>query len=149
MPRHRAHSLAPEHLGEAGGAAALVMAIGGLAVFIAAIAMTVGGLTLPSRYSGGLPPPNVGSLGTGQVVGGVALLVLGALIVASATALLADLPRSRALATALSGLAAILAGVGFALLVISPARDYELIVSLAVTFLAFGGAAVVLGRLRR
>lgn len=127
----------------------LVVAVGGLAIFIAAIAMTVGGLTLPGRYSGVLPPPNIGSLGTGQIIGGIALLVFGALIVASAAALLADLPRSRALATGLSAVAALLAAVAVVLLLSATRRDVELIGALAVTFVAFGGAAVVLGRLRR
>lgn len=127
----------------------LVVAVGGLAIFIAAIAMTVGGLTLPGRYSGALPPPNIGALGTGQIIGGIALLVFGALIVASAAALLADLPRSRALATGLSAVAALLAAVAVVLLLGATRRDVELIGALAVTFVAFGGAAVVLGRLRR
>ena len=52
MPRHRGHSLAPEHLGELGAAAALVTAIGGMALFIAAVAMTVSGLTLAASICG-------------------------------------------------------------------------------------------------
>lgn len=127
----------------------LVMTVGGLAIFIAAIAMTVGGLTLPGRYSGATPPPNVGSLGTGQTIGGIALLVLGALIVASAAALLADLPRSRALATGVSAIAALLAAAAVVVLAGAARKDIELIAAVAVTFVAFGGAAVVLGRLRR
>jgi radical SAM superfamily enzyme with C-terminal helix-hairpin-helix motif len=127
----------------------LVLAVGGLAIFIAAIAMTVGGLTLPGRYSGATPPPNIGSLGSGQIVGGIALLVLGAVIMASAAALLADLPRSRALATGVSSIAALLSAVAVAVLMGATRKDAMLIAALAVTFVAFGGAAVVLGRLRR
>ena len=65
-----AHSLAPEHIGEAGSVAVLAMAILGLAIFIAAIAMLVFGLTTASATAA--PPPNVGGLGMGQVLGGLA-----------------------------------------------------------------------------
>jgi uncharacterized SAM-binding protein YcdF (DUF218 family) len=148
-PRHRGHSLAPEHLGERGAAATLVAAIGGTAIFIAAVAMTVGGLTLPSRYSGAAPPPHIGQLGMGQVIGGIALLVLGLLIVASAAALFADLPRSRPLASAIDALTALLAAAAFVMLLASTRRDLVLIAAIGVVFVAFGGAAFVLARLRR
>jgi hypothetical protein len=145
----RGHSLAPEHLGESGAAAVLVTAIGGIAIFIAAIAMTVSGLTLPGRYAGSTPPPHVGSLGTPQVVGGVGLLVLGILIVGSSLALLGGLARSRPLAIGVSAATALLALAGFALLMAATHRDPFLISALAVTVVAFGGAAVILARLRR
>ncbi len=147
--RHRGHSLAPEHLGELGAAATLTAAIGGTAIFIAAVTMTVGGLTLPSRYSGATPPPNIGQLGTGQVIGGMALLVLGVLIVASATALFADLPRSRPLASAVCALTALLAAAGFVMLLATTRRDLVLIAAMGVVFVAFGGAAFILARQRR
>lgn len=149
MPRHRGHSLAPEHLGERGAAAVLVTAIGGVAIFIAAIAMTVSGLTLPGRYAGVDPPPNIGELGTGQVVGGVALLALGMLIVGSAAALLADLPRSRPFAVGASALTALLALAAFVLLLMPTRRDLVLLAALGVAVVAFGGAAVILARLKR
>jgi hypothetical protein len=149
VPRHRGHSLAPEHLGEAGAAAALVSAIGGMAIFIAGVAMTVGGLTLPTKYAGSSPPPNVGQLGMSQVLGGIGLLVLGMLIVGSSTALLGGLPRSRALAAAVSALTALLAVAAFVLLMAATRRDLVLISALAVAALAFGGSAVILARLRR
>ena len=149
MPRHRGHSLAPEHLGERGAAAVLVTAIGGVAIFIAAIAMTVSGLTLPGRYAGAEPPPNIGELGTGQVVGGVALLALGMLIVGSAAALLGDLPRSRPFAVAVSALTALLALAAFVLLLAPARRDLVLLAALGVAVVAFGGAAVILARLKR
>lgn len=148
-PRHRGHSLAPEHLGEPGAAAVLVTAIGGMAIFIAAVAMTVSGLTLPGRYSGAEPPPNVGQLGMGQVIGGIALLVLGALIVASAAALLGGLQRSRPFAVAVSAITALLAAAGFVLLMTPTRRDVVLIAALGVAVVAFGGAAVVLARVKR
>jgi hypothetical protein len=147
-PRHRGHSLAPEHLGERGAAAALVAAIGGMAIFVGAVGMMIGGLTLPGRYAGATPPPNIGQLGTAQIVGGVALLVLGVLIVASTTALLADLPRSRPFATASSAATALLAAAGFVLLLGETRRDPILLAALGVAFVAFGGAAVILARQR-
>ncbi|MDP9468811.1 MAG: hypothetical protein M3P32_08770 [Chloroflexota bacterium] len=148
-PRHRAHSLAPEHLGERGAAAALIVAIGGMAIFIAAVAMTVGGLTLPNSYAGSLQPPNLSQLAMSQVVGGIALLVLGLVIVATAAALLADLPLSRPLAAGSSAIAALLAAAGFVLVVSAARRDLILLAALGVAIVAFGGATVILARLRR
>lgn len=141
--------MAPEHLGESGGAATLVVAIGGMSIFIGAVGVMVGGLTLPGSYAGSTPPPNLGRLETMQVAGGIALLVLGILIVASTAALLANLPRSRALATGTSAITALLAAAGFVLLVGATRRDPVLLAALGVAFAAFGGAAVVLARLRR
>ena len=149
MPRHRGHSLAPEHLGELGAAAALVTAIGGMAIFIAAVAMTVSGLTLAGRYAGSDPPPNIDQLGMGQVVGGIGLVVLGILIVGSAAALLSDLPRSRPVAISVSAITALLALGGFVLLLAPTRRDAVLLAALAVAVVAFGGAAVILARLKR
>jgi hypothetical protein len=148
-PRHRGHSLAPEHLGERGAAAALVIAIGGLALFIAAVAMTVSGLTFPSRYTGATPPPNVSQLGVGQVVGGIGLLVLGILLVASAAALLSGLPRSRPFAIGTAGLTAVLTAAAIVMLFGATRRDLVLFAALAAAFVAFGGAALILARLRR
>jgi hypothetical protein len=127
----------------------MVLAIGGLSIFIAAIGMTISGFALPGHYSGAISPPNIGALGAAQIVGGIALMALGALILASAGALLANLARSRALATAVSVLAALLAAAGIVLLLGVTRKDLALITALAVSLIAFGGAAVVLGRLRR
>ena len=149
MPRHRGHSLAPEHLGERGAAATLVMAIGGMSIFIAGVAMTVNGLTLPGRYVAGEGPPNVSELGIGQVFGGIGLLVLGILIAGSALALLGGLPRSRPFAIATSAVAAVLALAAFILLLGPARRDLVLLAALAVAVVAFGGASVILARLRR
>ena len=149
VPRHRGHSLAPEHLGERGAAAALVTAIGGMAIFIAALAMTVTGLTLPSRFAGSDPPPNVGQLGLPQVAGGIGLLVVGILMVGSSLALLGGLTRSRPFAVAISGISALLALAGFVLLLVPTRRDAVLLSAVGVAALAFGGAAVILARLRR
>ena len=147
-PRHRAHSLAPEHLGESGAAATLIAAIGGIAIFIAAAAMTVGGLTLPASYSGATPPPNVDQLGMNQVFAGIALLVLGLVIVATALGLLANLPRSRPLAAGASAIAALLAVAAFVLVMGATRLDPVLMAALGVAAVAFGGAALVLARPR-
>jgi len=149
VPRHRGHSLAPDHLGEAGAAAALVSAIGGVAIFIAGAAMTVGGLTLPAKYAGSNPPPNVGQLGFSQLLGGIGLLVLGIVLVGSSTALLGGLPRSRGLAAGVSGLTALLAVAAAVLLVGATRQDLVLLAAVVVTALAFGGSALILARLRR
>jgi hypothetical protein len=149
VPRHRGHSLAPEHLGERGAAAALVTAIGGTAIFIAALAMVVDGLTLPSRWAGSDAPPSVGQLGLPQLVGGIGLLVLGILMVGSSLALLGGLARSRPFAVAISGISALLALAGVVLLLAPTRRDLVLLTALGVATLAFGGAAVILARLRR
>jgi hypothetical protein len=120
-----------------------------MAIFIAAIAMTVSGLTLPSRYAGTEPPPNVGQLGMGQVVGGIGLLVLGILIVGGAAALLGGLQRSRPFAVSISAITALLGLIGFLLLVTPSRRDFVLLAALGVAVVAFGGSAVILARLRR
>ena len=149
MPRHRGHSLAPEHLGERGAAATLVMAIGGMSIFITGIAMTVNGLTLPGRYAAGEGPPNVAQLGIGQMVGGIGLLVLGILIAGSALALLGGLPRSRPFAVGTSAVAAVLALAALILQLGPTRRDLVLLAALAVAVVAFGGASAILARLRR
>ena len=148
-PRHRGHSLAPEHLGELGAAAALVTAIGGMAIFITALGMVVTGLTLPGRFAGSTPPPNVGQLGLPQVLGGIGLLILGTLMVGSSLALLGGLARSRLFAVAISAISAALAVAGFVILLAPTRRDVVLLAALAVAALAFGAAAVILARLRR
>ena len=137
------------HLGERGAAATLVSVIGGVALSIAAGAMTVGGLTFPGRYAGATPPPNVGQLGAGQVLGGIGLLALSILIVGSSAALLAGLPRSRALVSGISAITAVAAAAAFALLVLAPRRDAVLIAALGVASVAYGGVALVLARLRQ
>lgn len=121
--------------------------IGGIAIFIAAVAITVGGLTLPASYSGATAPPNLDQLGRNQVVAGVALLALGIVIVATAAALLANLPRSRPLAVSASAIAALLSIAGIVLVVGGARPDLVLLAALGVAAVAFGAAAVVLARL--
>jgi hypothetical protein len=145
--RHRSHSLAPEHVGEAGSAAVLAMAVLGLAIFIASLAMIASGLTIGGRYADS-PPPNVGELGYGQVLGGAGLLVLGVAQVASALAVLADVRGSRRIAAAVAGVTALLSAAGVLLIMSQPITDVILASALAVSTLVFAVAAIVLGRPR-
>lgn len=147
--RPRGHSLAPAHIGEAGSVAVLALAVLGLAVFIAAVAMIVSGLTAAARFVGAEPPPNAGELGSGQVLGGIGLLVLGVALTASALAVLADIRAGRLAATIISGIAAVLSAIGVATVVVRPAPDPVLASALAVATVIFAGAAVILGRPRR
>ena len=87
------------------------MAILGLSTFIAAIALIVFGLTTAGSY-GASPPPNAGSLGLGQVVGGFGLLVIGLALLGSSLAVLADLRGSRRGAAAVAGATAAAVGGG-------------------------------------
>jgi hypothetical protein len=143
-PRSRSHPLAPEHSGEAGSVAVLALAVLGLALFIAAIAMVVFGMTTGSRYVD--PPPNVAELGTGQVLGGIGLGVLGVGLLGAALAVLADVRGSRRIAAGISALAAALSVIGVVRVMTEGAGDPILAASLAVATLVFGAAAVILAR---
>lgn len=145
--RTRQHALAPAHLGEAASAAVLAEAVLGLAVFIAGVAMAVSGMTIASRF-GGSPPPNVDELGTGQIVGGIGLSALGLVLAGSALAVLAEVPRSRPVAAAAAGLAAILSAAGVIAVQAQPGGDVVLSVALVICTLIFGVAAVILVRPR-
>jgi hypothetical protein len=147
VSRARSHTLAPPHLGEAASAAVLAVAVLGLAVFIAGVAMAVSGMTIANRF-GDSPPPNVGDLGFGQVLGGFGLSALGIVLSGSALAVLADVARSRPVAAAASGVAAILAAVGVVLVQLQPGGDLVLSLALAVAAIIFAVAAVVLVRPR-
>ena len=149
VPRTRGHSLAPAHLGEAGSIAVLALAILGLALFIAAVAMIVAGLTVEARFAGAEPPPNVGELGVGQVFGGIGLLVLGLALAGSAVSVLAELRWARTAATVLSGVAALLSVAGLALVMTRPLPEPILAAALGVATVIFVGAAVILARPRR
>ncbi len=124
------------------------MTVLGLAVFIAGVAMAVAGMTIANRF-GGSPPPNVDQLGLGQVLGGIGVAVLGILLSGSGLAVLAEVPRSRFVAAAVSGLSAALAVIGIILVQQQPGGDLVLSLALLVAALIFAAAAIVLVRLRR
>lgn len=144
--RPRAHSLAPEHIGEAGSVALLAVSIIGLALFIAGIAILVSGVTIGSRYTGTTPPPNLASLGIGPIVGGALLSLFAALVVGSAAAVLADIARARRVAALLCAVGAIL-GLGGIVIVMSQAGgDQVLAGALVVLTVIFAASAVILFR---
>lgn len=148
-PRPRSHSLAPEHIGEAGSVAVLAETILGLSLLIVAIAVIVSGITVGSRYVGDTPPPNLGSLGLSQILGGVGLLVLSVAMVVSSLGVLADVRHSRIVAAAVSAIAALLAVGGVAWVMSQPAADQLFAAALAVVAITSAAAAIVLGRPRR
>jgi len=123
------------------------MAVLGLAIFIAAVAIIASGLTIAGRY-GESPPPNVGQLGYGQVLGGAGMIVLGVALVASALAVLADVRGSRRVAAAVAALTAVLSAAGVFLVMSQPVPDTILASALAILTLVFGVSAIVLGRPR-
>lgn len=142
------HSLAPEHLGEATAAATLAVVVGGVALAITGIGMTAMGLTIGSRY-GSSPPPDVGSLAILPVAAGVLLLLLGAGLTGGGIAVFNAVPRARRATGILSGVAAALSAGGVVLAMSSPPADPVLAVTLTVTTLVFGVAAILLLRPRR
>jgi hypothetical protein len=111
--------------------------------------MIVNGLTMASRYAGTTPPPSLGQLGVSQLVGGIGLAGLSVVLVGSSLALLAELRFGRLLTVFFSAIASLLAAAGAILLVGAAHRDNVLDVGLAVAFVVFGAATVILGRSRR
>jgi len=146
--RPRGHSLAPEHLGEVGSAAVLAMSILGLAVFITGIAMVVFGMTTTARY-GSTPPPNAGSIGVGQLLGGAGLAAFGVVLLGSALAVLADLRRSRPIAAVVAAVAAVLSLIAIVRVTTLGIGDPILAGALAVAAVIFVAAAVILARRHR
>lgn len=144
-PRPRGHTLAPEHIGEAGSAAVLTLAILGLSTFIAAIALIVFGLTMGGSY-GASPPPNVGGLGMGQVLGGFGLLIIGIALLGSSLAVLADVRGSRRGAAAVAGATALLSVAGVVMVMQIGVGDAVLAAALAVCALLCAVSAVILAR---
>ncbi len=147
--RSRGHSLAPGHLGEAGSVAMLALAILGLSVFIAGVAMVAAGLTMAGRYAGTTPPPNITDLGRGQVFGGFGLVGLAVLQVGSALALLGAVRGARRLAMLVAVASAVLGVAGVALVVSQEITTSLLVGALVVATLIYAASAIVLARPRR
>jgi len=147
-PRHRAHSLAPEHLGEVGSAAVLAMVVLGLSVFIGAVAMIASGVTMGGRYAGATPPPNVADLGVGQVIGGIGLLILGAIQAGSALLLLAAIRGSRRLTMLVAAGSAVLTAGGVVLVMGQQTAIPLLAGALALATLVYAASAIILARPR-
>jgi hypothetical protein len=145
IARRRGHSLAPEHVGEGGSVAILALAVGGVAIFITALSLLVGGFTMGARYASN-PPPNVAQLGIGMIVGGIGLLVLGAAMLGSAVAVFADVRGARVAAAIVAGLVALLAAGGAIVAMGGVVTEPVLATILAIATLAFGVSAILLSR---
>lgn len=142
------HSLAPEHLGEATAAATLAVVVGGVALTITGIGMLAMALTIGSRY-GGSAPPDVGSLTVVPAVAGLLVLLLGIGLTAGGVAVFADVRRARVATGVLAALAAALSAVGTVVAMTSKPADPVMAITLTVTALVFGVAAILLLRPRR
>lgn len=148
-PRRRVHALAPEHVGELGSVAALVIGVLGVAVVIIAISLVVSGLTMHARYATGSDaqlPPDIGQLGLLPVWGGIGLTILGLLLVAGPVALLADVRGSRLATVVVSLLAGILAVGGLLAVAARPTADPVLVGALGVAAFVLGASALLLAR---
>lgn len=142
------HSLAPAHLGEAAAAATVVVVVGGVVLVITGIGMTALALTMQARYAGD-PPPDVATLALLPTVGGIGLMVLGALLAAGGVGVLADARRARLATGSLAALTAALSALGVVLVMARPPADVVLAVALTVAMLVFGVASILLLRPRR
>jgi hypothetical protein len=145
----RPHSLAPAQLGDARAGAALAIAVLGVAVFIAGVGIVVSGLTASSAYDPANAPPNVGELGTGQVLGGFALFAVGVVLAGGGLSLLAGSQRAR-IPTAILALAGAVAAVaGAVTIIVRGPSDLILAITLLGLGLGLGGAGLLLLRPRR
>ena len=132
-------------MGEGGSVAILALAVGGAATFITSLSLLVGGFTMGARYASD-PPPNVGQLGIGQIVGGVGLLVLAAAMIGSSAAVLADVRGSRIAAALISGLVAVLAAGAAVVAMGGVVTEPVLATILAIATLVYGVSAILLSR---
>jgi len=143
-----AHSLAPEHLGEAAAAATVAVIVGGVALVITGIGMLAMALTLGSRF-GADPPPNLGALALVPSVAGVLAVLLGGALVAGGIAVLGDVRRARLVTGVLAGATAALGALAAVQVMVNAPADPVLATALTVATLVFGVATVLLLRPRR
>lgn len=143
-----AHSLAPEHLGEATAAATVAVMVGGVALVITGIGIIALALTMGARF-GGDPPPNVGALAVAPVAGGVLALILGGGLTAGGLAVLGGVRRSRLATGILAAVAAGLGALATVLVMVNPPADPVLAIALTVGTMVFGVAALLLLRPHR
>lgn len=142
-----AHSLAPEHLGEAAAAATVAVIVGGIALVITGIGMLAMAFTLGSRY-GADPPPNLGALSLVPTVAGVLAILLGGALVAGGTAVLGDVRRARLVTGVLAGVTAALGAFAAVQVMVNSPADPVLAAALTAATLIYGVAAVLLLRPR-
>lgn len=143
-----AHSLAPEHLGEATAAATVAVIVGGIALVITGIGMVAMALTIGARY-GGEPPPNAGALALLPILGGILVILLGGALTGGGVAVLGAVRRARLVTGVLAAVAAALAALGTVLAMINPPADPVAAIALTVVALVFGVASLLLLRPRR
>lgn len=143
-----AHTLAPEHLGEATAAATVAVIVGGIALVITGIGMIAMALTIGARYDGDAPP-NVGSLAVLPVLGGLLALLIGGGLTAGGVAVLGEVRRARLATGILSAVTAALAALGTVAAMVNLPADPVLAIALTVATLVFGVAALLLLRPRR
>jgi len=143
-----AHSLAPEHLGEAAAAATVAVIVGGVALVITGIGMVAMAFTLGSRY-GADPPPNLGTLALVPSVAGVLAILMGGALVAGGIAVLGDVRRARLVTGILAGATAALGALAAVQVMVNAPADPVLATALTVSTLVFGVATVLLLRPRR
>jgi hypothetical protein len=146
--RRGAHSLAPEHLGEATAAATLAVIVGGVALVITGIGIIALALTIGTRF-GADPPPDVGSYGTLPLIGGIGAVLLGGALTAGGLAVIGNARGARLITGVLAVIAAGLAALGTVLVMINPPPDTVLAIALTFATVVYGVAAVLLLRPRR
>lgn len=145
--RARSHPLAPEHVGELGAVALLVMGVVGAAFVITGLSIAVEGATIATTYSSS-PPPNVAQLGMPQILGGAGIIVAGVLEIVAALLVLLEQPRSRAIAIGLNVLLALVALGGATLIFSAGGGELVLTLTLVITaaLLLLSAAALQLRR---
>ena len=143
-----AHSLAPEHLGEATAAATVAVIVGGVALIISGIGIIAMALTIGARY-GGDAPPNVGTLSLLPGALGLGLLLLGGALTAGGLGVLGNARRARLATGVTSAVAAGLAAVGTIMAMTSTPPDPVIALALTIAALVFGVSAILLLRPRR
>ena len=129
--RRGAHSLAPEHLGEATAAATLAVIVGGVALVITGVGVIALALTIGARF-GGDPPPDVATYGVLPLIGGVGAVLLGGALTAGGLAVIGDVRGARLLTGILSAFAAAMSALGTVLVMVNPPADTVLAIALTV-----------------
>ena len=146
--RRGAHSLAPEHLGDATAAATLAVMVGGVALVITGIGIVALALTIGARF-GGDPPPDVGSYSVVPLIFGVGAVLLGGGLTAGGLAVINDARGARRVTGVLSALAAAISAGLTVVVMVNPPADTVLAIALTISALVFGVAAILLLRPHR
>ncbi len=146
--RRGAHSLAPEHLGEATAAATLAVIVGGVALVITGIGVIALALTMGARF-GGDPPPDVSAYGVLPLIGGIGAVLLGGGLTAGGLAVIGNARGARLITGVLSAFAAAMSALGTVVVMVNPPADTVLAIALTVAALVYGIAALLLLRPHR